>query len=236
MRDEQVQDRPRPFDRHFFETTPTRRLLGAGRYANAVVWRVTRDGHDWTVKDFSSRPLAVRRLIAPILIDREARALARLEGVDGVAQRFFVLDRCAIAMEFIPGVALGRADPARVTPEFLRRLERLIAAVHAREVVHLDLGGGGNIIVRPDGTPGLIDFQAAVSTQGLPRRLAQTLRAMDFAGCFKKWTLFQPDEMGERRRRLMVRVNRIRRCWLLHGYPVVRPQSGDPSKSQKSKG
>ena len=52
----------------------------------------------------------------------------------------------------------------RITPEFLCAFEALLDAVHARGVVHLDARGTGNVMIRPDGSPGLIDFQASLTT------------------------------------------------------------------------
>ena len=66
-----------------------------------------------------------------------------------------------MAVEFLEGDSLERIAPERITVEYLRQLEDLISVMHSRGVVHLDLRGLGNVLVRPDGTPGLIDFQAA---------------------------------------------------------------------------
>lgn len=207
-----------PFTRREFEALP-RELLRDGRSANACVWRVRVGGSSWTVKDFSRRSWCVRTLIAPALIGRELATLSRLRGVDGVAQSAFRLDHSAVAMEYIAGTAICDVDPKRITPDYLRRLEALIAAIHRRGVVHLDLRGGGNVIVRPDGTPALIDFQTALFIEGLPARLARMLEALDFSGAYKKWLRYQPAAMGLARRAALNRINRLRRLWFLYGYP-----------------
>lgn len=206
------------FTRREFEALP-RELLRDGRSANACVWRVRAGGRSWTVKDFSHRSWCVRRFIAPVLIGRELATLARLRGVDGVAQTAFRLDHSAVAMEYIEGTAICDVDPKRITPDYLRRLEALIAAIHRRGVVHLDLRGGGNVIVRPDGTPALIDFQTALFTERLPARIVRMLEALDFSGAYKKWLRYQPEAMGPVRRAALKRINRLRRLWFLHGYP-----------------
>ncbi|WP_443743288.1 RIO1 family regulatory kinase/ATPase domain-containing protein [Sutterella sp.] len=206
------------FTRREFEALP-RDLLRDGRSANACVWRVRACGRSWTVKDFSRRSWYVRTFVAPLLIRRELATLVRLRGVDGVAQAVFRLDRSAIAMEYAEGTAICDVDPKRITPDYLRRLEALIAAIHRRGVVHLDLRGGGNVIVRPDGTPALIDFQTALFTEGLPARLVRMLEALDFSGAYKKWLRYQPAAMGPARRTALKRVNRLRRLWFLRGYP-----------------
>ena len=152
------------FTREEFESAPTRQLLRDGRAANAIVWRLQKNGITWTVKDFSKRSWFVRTFIGPFLIRRELAALSRLKNINGIAGRAFRIDRSAMAVEFLEGDSLERIAPERITVEYLRQLEDLISVMHSRGVVHLDLRGLGNVLVRPDGTPGLIDFQAAMCT------------------------------------------------------------------------
>ena len=171
------------------EKAPSR-LLREGRCANARVTEVEIDGRKWVVKDFSCRSWFVRNLIAPIL----------LKGISGIAQHIVRVGPGMLAIEYIEGRSLDKAAPRSVTPEFLEKLEALIRQVHERGVVHLDLRGGGNIIMRPDGTPGLIDFQSGLVTTHMPR------------------VRYQPEAMGEYRAEELERVNRLRRFWILHGY------------------
>ena len=67
------------FTREEFESAPTRQLLRDGRAANAIVWRLQKNGITWTVKDFSKRSWFVRTFIGPFLIRRELAALSRLK-------------------------------------------------------------------------------------------------------------------------------------------------------------
>ncbi|MDO5530998.1 hypothetical protein [Sutterella sp.] len=205
------------FTREEFEKAP-KRLLRDGRSANAVVWRVELAGREWTVKDFSGRNWIVRNLFAPYLIGRELGAFRRLAGIDGIAEHAFRIDRHAIAIEFQEGQATDKADPARITNEYLEQLENLMNEMHARGVVHLDVRGEGNVLIRPDGRPAIIDFQAAVFTEGLPKFLRSTLEEIDLSGAWKKWVKYRPDDLGEERRARLDRINHIRKFWVLHGY------------------
>ena len=72
--------------------------------------------------------------------------------------------------------------------------------------------------MRPDGTPGLIDFQSGLVTTHMPRVIVKQLEAMDMSGAYKKWKRYQPEAMGEYRAEELERVNRLRRFWILHGY------------------
>ena len=193
-------------------------LLRDGRIANAVVTRVDLDGRSWTMKDFSSRPWYVRYVVAPFLLRRELSILARLHGVDGVAQTSFRVDRFAMAVSFMEGDSLGKVPPETVTPTYLEAFEQLLKTMHARGVVHLDVRGTGNVMMRPDGTPGLIDFHASLYTGWMPNCLRRLLEDFDLSGALKKWLKFQPEAMGEARRKELERINRLRKFWIFRGY------------------
>jgi hypothetical protein len=201
-----------------------RDLMRDGRWANARVERVTLDGVQWTLKDFSGRPLLVRNTLGRFLLRRELRALQRLDGIDGVPQRAFRIDRDAIAAEFIPGTTLGEAAPERMTTPFFIALERLLTDVHARGIVHLDTRGTGNMLLRPDGTPALIDFQASLDTRWMPVSWRRWLDDLDMTGVYKKWLQRDPDSMGAARRVLYERMTRRRRLWIARGYAGAAKQ------------
>ena len=176
------QEKSQPFTREDMKSAP-QKLLRDGRTANAVVTKIEAAGRTWTVKDFSSRPWFVRWFIAPVLLSRELAFLNRLEGVDGIADSAFRIDRYAIAVQFMPGESIGKRVKERITPDFLEKLEALVDAMHARGVVHLDLRGLGNVMIRPDDTPGIIDFQSSLFTGVLGRFLkTSTSRAYSRSG------------------------------------------------------
>lgn len=206
-----------PFTRADMARAKTK-LLRDGRIANAVVTRVELDGTAWTVKDFSSRPWYVRYTVAPFLLRRELSILARLHGVDGIAEQSFRIDQFAIAVSFMEGANIGQVPPATVTPSYLEAFEKLLQTMHHRGVVHLDVRGAGNVIVQPDGKPGLIDFQASLYTGWMPNWLRRLLEDFDMSGALKKWLKYQPEAMGDERRQELERINRLRRFWIFRGY------------------
>jgi hypothetical protein len=199
-------------------TTAERKLLRDGRFANARVERVRIDGADWIFKDFASRAFFVRHGVGRFLLGREVRALRRLQGIPGVPGDAFRVDAFSMAARFVPGRALADTPDGPFTTEFLLALEALLRQVHARGLVHLDTRGGGNLLIGPDGTPGIIDFQAALSTRWMPQALRGWFEDMDLSGIYKKWQRWQPDTLGEERLALLDRLNRWRRWWLLRGY------------------
>jgi hypothetical protein len=131
---------------------------------------------------------AVRR------VEREYELLSRLAGIPGIPKvygLFTVGEHRFMAMEQIDGSVLGKAIVARYphidpthTPDDIAsytdwavkvydQVERLLAAVHERGVVYGDLHLR-NVIVRPDDTVTLLDFEvSAPIEEGIRPGLAQ---------------------------------------------------------------
>ncbi len=199
-----------------------RRLLRDGRFANARVERVRIAGVDWIFKDFSSRAFFVRHTVGRFLLGREVRALRRLEGLPGIPSQAFRVDALSMAARFVPGRALADTPDGPFATDYLLALEALLHQVHQRGIVHLDTRGGGNLLIGPDGAPGIIDFQAALSTRWMPRALRRWFEDMDLSGIYKKWQRWQPDTLGEQRLATLEQLNRWRRWWFLRGYFGLR--------------
>jgi hypothetical protein len=210
-----------PFDRARLAGAE-RELLRDGRFANARVERVRIDGVDWIFKDFSTRSFVVRETVGRFLLGREVRALRRLEGLSGVPSQAFRIDAHAMAAHFVPGRSLALLRGDAIDTAYLAALETLLQQVHARGIVHLDNRGGGNLLLQPDGRPGIIDFQAALSTRWMPAPLRRWFDALDMSGVYKKWLQWQPDTMGAERRESYERMTRWRRLWVLRGYFGLR--------------
>lgn len=193
------------------------KLQRNGRLFNARVTKVTLDGKVWTVKDFSDRPFYVR-WVARFLLARELKALQRLKGIDGFAEDAFRLDADCMAVRYIDGRILLDIPDEEVTPEFLTQLENLTRRMHEAGIVHLDIRSKSNVLMRPDGTPAIIDFQAGLCTDAMPRWLKKLLEDIDISGAYKKWREYHPESMGEYRKNELERINGIRRFWVLKGY------------------
>ena len=95
------------------------------------------------------------------LAHREMRQMRRAEGIPGVPRVLARLDRTTFVREYVPGVALPRAE--RPDRAFFDALMRIVVALHARGITHNDLHKEANVIVTPDGSPALLDFQLSLS-------------------------------------------------------------------------
>jgi hypothetical protein len=140
----------------------TRSVLNCGGWGNPDVLLVESDLGTVVVKDFGPRIYCVRRWLGPWLLRREARAYRRLEGVEAVPHLLGQLDAAALILEYRPGVLLSRSLSGKLPPDFLAELQRAIAEIHRRGVVHLDLRHRSNILAGDDGRPVVIDFASAL--------------------------------------------------------------------------
>lgn len=202
-----------------------RKLLRDGQWANARVELVHMTAYAWTVKDFSSRSWWVRNSIGRFLLRRELRVLKQLNGIDGISSNAFRIDAFALASQYLPGRSLAHVKPDEVNMDFFPQLEALVQAMHARKIVHLDIRGPKNILLRPDGRPAIIDFQSSISTRWMPNFLCRILEDIDIGGVYKRWNLWQPQFLSDSRRAVLERSNRLRRFWLLRGYPSFKTKS-----------
>lgn len=140
-------------------------------------------------QDFCGLPL---RWIGTLLRSREQRVHERLDGVPGVQRWAARLSESAYALEYIEGQTLDTlAGPPPVG--FFDQLRTLLDAIHARQAAYCDLHKRSNILVAPDGRPGLIDFQisllydehAGVIRRWVLRRWVAYLQQMDLYHLYK---------------------------------------------------
>ena len=103
------------------------------------------------LKDYARTPGWFGRLIAPVLIWRDATALRRLDGIVGVL------------IEYLPATPWPQAKPAEAA---YKRLDALVEQMHARGVAHCDLRAPSNMLVDEDGQPYIVDFGARVCRGG----------------------------------------------------------------------
>lgn len=94
------------------------------------------------------------------LAARERARYRRAAGIDGVPALGPVQGERWLLHEYMEGRTLDYEAP--VAPDFYDCLEGIVRALHERGVIYLDLSKRDNVIVRPDGTPALIDFQISL--------------------------------------------------------------------------
>jgi RIO-like serine/threonine protein kinase len=110
----------------------------------------------WWARAFANRAAA-----------REARALAKLDGIDGVPA-LLGWDGRELLRSYIAGFPMQQAKPRDVA--YYRDALRLLAQLHRRGIVHNDLAKEPNWLVRADGRPALGGFPDCVDAR--PARAA----------------------------------------------------------------
>ena len=154
--------------------------------------------------------------LARVLCRREARALARLEGLPGTP-RLIAADAVSLRREWIEGRPMQLAGPR--DPEYFRAARRLLVAVHRRGVAHNDLAKEPNWLVTPLGLPALVDFQLALVSP--PRgRLVRALAREDIRHLLKHKRTYCAEHLSARERRILARPGFVARLWRATGKPI----------------
>jgi RIO-like serine/threonine protein kinase len=193
------------------------------RWGNAHVFIEKDDqGRDWVVKDFSVCSLLVRWTSSWFLLWREYRALNRLQEIEGTPGPPVIRGRWLLKYPFIPAKTLKKVavDNTKLDSIFFERLEALVHKMHTAGVVHLDMRNKRNILITPDNHPVIIDFQTAIFTKLMPRRLRRLLESVDLSGVYKYWERFAPEGMTPERIEIATRMKSLRPLWVIEGYPL----------------
>ncbi|MEP7187083.1 MAG: RIO1 family regulatory kinase/ATPase [Rhodanobacter sp.] len=122
---------------------------------------------------------------------REAWALCRLDGVDGVPA-LLGWDGHELLREYIDGAPMQEARPCG--RGYYRDALRLLTRLHRCGMVHNDLAKEPNWLVREDGSPALVDFQIAW-THGRRGRLFRLLAREDLRHLLKHKRSYCPDAL-----------------------------------------
>lgn len=168
-----------------------RDLFGVIRLTSAaggpVVVRDTRLAPWWT------------RWLARRLLLREARVLAALDGIDGVPS-LLGRDRDELYRSYIAGAPLHVARTRDA--DWFRAAARLLRRVHRAGVCHNDLAKEPNLLVRADGTPGIIDFQLSWHARRRSR-LFRIAAYEDLRHLLKHKRTYRADLLTDRERRIL---------------------------------
>ena len=195
-------------------------LVRRGGRFKADIEHVRVGGSVAILKDFSRTPWPAR-LLGRLQIRREIRALRLLRGVPGIPACGGRAGRYGLLIERVEGERITRwceRNPGGRAALFAR-LDRLVASIHARGVVHVDLRKRDNILVTPEGRPYLIDFNASFRfdrRRPLGRALLAVARRIDTQALLK-WKsrlapgLLRPGEVRSTRRMAV-----LRRLWIFN--------------------
>lgn len=180
-----------------------------------TVWRGAENGRDFVLRDTAGARWWTGWL-ARSLCRREARALARLDGLPGTP-RLLASGRRALRREWIEGRPMQLARPRNA--EYFRAARALLARLHRRGVAHNDLAKEPNWLVTPTGLPALVDFQLALVA---PRRgrAFRTLAREDIRHLLKHKRSYCPERLTARERRILATPAPVSRIWMATVKPA----------------
>jgi hypothetical protein len=168
-----------------------------------------------------------------LLARRERRFHQLADGVPGIQRWVRQISPTACALEYIDGDTLDRVDSS---PDgaFFDMLRRTLDLLHGRGIAYCDLNKLSNIVIAPDGRPGLIDFQIAVwdddRANPLVRRylrsLVAYLQGMDLYHLYKHKRRLAPDAMTDTQQELATRRGRLIRLHRRLVTPLRRLRRG----------
>lgn len=134
------------------------------------------------------------------MVDHEARIYERVDGLTGIPAYLGRVTPCGFAHEFAEGRDLRRDD--HPNDDFFPSLERLMHAIHQRDVAYVDLEKRENVLLGDDQCPHLIDFQISWhwpdnsgGRTALARRVLAVLQASDRYHLYKHWRRHRPDQL-----------------------------------------
>lgn len=151
--------------------------------------------------------------LARRLCRREARALARLDGLPGTP-RLLATGAGRLRREWIEGRPMQVARPRN--PDYFRLARRLVVALHRRGVAHNDLAKEPNWLVTPLGAPALVDFQLA-TVSARRGKLFRVLAREDLRHLLKHKRLYCPEHLTACERRILATPAITSRLWTATG-------------------
>ena len=178
-----------------------------------------------TLKFVDGRPLVTRdagasrwwtRSIARHLLRREARALATLDEIDGLPS-LVSQDRDVLVRTYLDGEPLYVARPD--DSAWFKAAAILLRRMHRAGVAHNDLAKEPNLLVRDDGSAGIIDFQLAACSRSRSK-LFRIAAYEDIRHLLKHKRTYRPDLLTKREQRILANPSPASRFWMGTAKPV----------------
>jgi len=180
-----------------------------------TVWCEAESGQQVVIRDTRTARWWLAWL-ARAMCRREARALARLDGMSGTP-RLIAAEPAGLRRQWIEGRPMQIEKPRH--PAYYRAARRLVARPHRRGVAHNHLAKEPNWLVTPTGQPAVVDFQLAYISPGRGR-LFRALAREDIRHLLKHKRTYCAAHLSARERRILARPGLVSRLWRVTGKPV----------------
>lgn len=172
---------------------------------------IHRDGQALVEKTYRERPLPVR-IAGRLLVSWETYIYSKLKGISGIPTVVPGESPCTLTTIFMGGHNLKTRERIPDATYF-EHLEDLIAAVHGRGVIHLDMRNRRNYGIDDRGEPYLVDFASSIY---LPWKgpLWKLLCSIDRMGFLKVKAKLSPSLLTHEDRQGYSWGKKLSRLWL----------------------
>lgn len=179
------------------------------------VWRIEESGQTTILRDTRAARWWLAWL-ARVLLRREARALQALRDVDGIPT-LVRSDGHTLVRSFLPGTPIFSVQPD--SAQYFRHAAKLLRRMHRAGVAHNDLAKEPNILLRPDGSPGFIDFQLA-SCSSRRGRFFRAAAREDIRHLLKHKRTYRADRLTKREKNILATPSLLSRTWMATVKPL----------------
>jgi len=194
-------------------------MLRKGGRFKADLLLVDLGAGEMVVKDFAGKSGWGRRL-GRIQIRRELEAYRWLGKMSGIPAFIGEVDALALAVEKVEGQLLHACKDGRESMEGpVATIRALIDHLHGKGVVHNDLRGRDNLMLRPRGDVVLLDLAGAIclAPGGLAHRVFFRWLAKTDDSAYLKWKEYlTPGRLTPEEKAFLRRFRIRRRMWLFN--------------------
>ena len=150
--------------------------------------------------------------LGQLLAKHELSILKHLEDIHAVPRILGTFGKVGFVYQYIEGLSLD--EKPSLPDDFFEQLQSLVNKIHTHRVAYIDMNKKGNILIRPDGSPAMIDFQISfhipqrlLGSRRLTSRLLKALQKEDFYHLLKHKRRLRPDLMTDQQIRQSRRVS-----------------------------
>jgi len=166
-------------------------------------------------KDFRDKIWVTRCLWGPLNIMYEKFILQKLAGVNGIPTFIGLEDYNCMLISYIDGDEIKKSSH-HLAPGYFDNLLKIAADIHARGILHLDLGHKTNVMVRENGEPAIIDFNTALyfPVNSFFAPLLRLLAKIDNLSILRLKIRFTPQDTTFQERNRVKIFLRLRKLWI----------------------
>lgn len=182
------------------------------------IFIIESDQHYLVAKDFRNKGWIARNLWGPLNLMYEKFIMSKLKEVARIPQVIGLEDYNCLLISHIDGEEVKKSSHL-LADDFFEQLLLISDNLHARGVLHLDLGHKSNIMVDQNGMPAIIDFNNSLYLPPNPffLPLIKLLGKVDRYSILRLKIKFRPQDASPSEKRGVERFLRLRKLWLFDG-------------------